>query len=472
MNARWGDITAGEILSPTHGTLVSGFPEAVFSGLSTDSREIGEGYLFWALKGERFDGHDFTGQAVEKGACGLVLEEKSRAAVLSRRGLAVIRVSDSLQALGDLASWWRHQHRARVIAVTGSVGKTTTKEMTAGILQQGAPTLKNEGNFNNLIGLPLTLFSLEERHGRAVLEMGMNRPGEIARLTEIADPDVGLITNVARAHLEGLGDIGGVARAKAELLERISAEGKAIVNGDDEVLMGVASSLEKRFLTFGLGSGNDVRAAKVVSLGREGISFEIRAQGQTIPVRLRVPGLQNVYNALAAASSALCLEESPDHIVKGLEAFRGIKGRFMVAPILGGVTLVDDTYNSNPSSLRAAIEAVRDLAAGRDRVIVGLGEMMELGDETISAHREAGEMVAEIDACYFVAMGEHAQEMIDGAIRHGLPPERVQRVSAHEEMVRHIREVMKEGDLILLKGSRRMGLEKVAQGLKNDSAQA
>jgi UDP-N-acetylmuramoyl-tripeptide--D-alanyl-D-alanine ligase len=466
MTAKWGEITAGDMVSPVQGKLIAGPPESVFLGLSTDSRNILPGQLFWALKGERYDGHDFLKQAVDKGAAGVVIEKDHQPEFPRGSDLVVITVSDTLEALGDLARWWRHQHPVQVVAITGSVGKTTTKEMAASILGLNTVTLKNKGNFNNLVGLPLTLFLLEEVHRRAVLEMGMNRFGEIARLTEIADPDVGLITNVGRAHLEGLGDIKGVARAKVEMVEKISDDSQAVLNGDDELLMSVASPFRKKVMTYGLGANNDIRAAKIQNLGREGLSFELQYFGQSQTVRLRVPGLQNVFNALGASAIAICLKESPVHIVKGLGGFEGIRGRFMIAPLPHGITLVDDTYNSNPSSLKAAIESVKELAKNGGRVIIGLGEMMELGDEAVPAHVEAGSMVAELGAHCFIAMGEHAPEMIEGAVNAGFPSERTVMVSTHEEMVQEIRDVMIDGDVILLKGSRRVHLEKVAESLK------
>ena len=466
MTAKWGAITAGEIISPVQGELISGRPESVLAGLSTDSRNIMPGQLFWALKGERYDGHNFLKQAVHMGAAGVVLKKGSHAKLTSTNGLVVIAVDDTLKALGDLAHWWRHQHTVQVAAITGSVGKTTTKEMAASILGLDAVTLKNKGNFNNLVGLPLTLFLLEEAHGKAVLEMGMNRTGEIARLTEIADPDVGLITNVGRAHLEGLGDIKGVARAKAELLEKLSKDSQAVLNGDDELLMSVASPVRKEVITYGLRAGNDIRAEKIQNLGREGVSFELKYFGHSEPIKLRIPGFQNVFNALGASGIAICLKESPDHIVKGLNGFEGIKGRFMLVSVPGGITLVDDTYNSNPSSLKAAFDSVKELVVDTGRVIIGLGEMLELGDETVSAHLEAGSMVTALGAHYFVAIGEHAPEMIEGAVNKGFPPERAIEVATPEEMVQKIKDVMKGGDLILLKGSRRMRLEKVAEELK------
>ena len=465
MTARWGKITAGEIISPIRGELTSGLPETVLDGLSTDSREITTGHLFLALKGEKYDGHNFVRQAIDKGATCIVIQRGCRSEIPSDRGIAVIAVPDTLKALGDLAGWWRHQHNACVAAITGSSGKTTTKEMTASILGQSAATLKNKGNFNNLIGLPLTIFLLEEGHRWAVLEMGMNRLGEIARLTEIADPDIGLITNVARAHLEGLGDIKCVARAKVELLEKISSDSRVVLNGDDELLMEVASPLRKDIMTYGIGPGNDVKAYGIKSLGRDGISFKLQYQGDSTTIRLRIPGRQNILNALAASAIAFCLKEPAGHIAEGLNSFEGIKGRFMLTTIPGGVTLVDDTYNSNPSSLKAAIDSLEELVVENGKVIVGLGEMMELGDETVPAHLEAGGMVAELGAHYFMALGEHARWMVEGAISKGFPVGRAIVVSTHREMAEKLRDVMKKGDLILLKGSRKACLEKVVESL-------
>ena len=295
--------------------------------------------------------------------------------------------------------------------------------------------------------------------------MGMNRPGEISRLTEITDPDVGLITNVGRAHLEGVGSVEGVARAKVELLEKMSPRALAILNGDDDLLMRAAGAFPVKPITFGEGPQNQVRAEKIRNLGREGFSFDIHWEGESFPLRLRVPGLQNVQNALAAAAIALSMAVSTDRIQEGLRGFEGIKGRFQVVPLAAGSTLIDDTYNSNPSSLRAALQSLRALAPQGAKVIVGLGEMLELGDETVPGHLEAGEMVAEADADWFVALGDHAPEMIRGAIHTGYPPERAIRVKDHHEMGTKIIEVMKPGDLVFLKASRRIGLERVAERL-------
>jgi UDP-N-acetylmuramoyl-tripeptide--D-alanyl-D-alanine ligase len=462
-------MTAGKILSPIKGELLRGSRDRLFSGISTDSRTVGKGQLFWALRGETFDGHGFVKEAIKKGAAGVVVNKDWTAHLPANTRASIIGVSDTLKALGDLARWWRRRFKARVAAITGSGGKTTTKEMTSAILSLEGLTLKNEGNFNNLIGLPLSLFLLEKSHRYAVLEMGMNRPGEIGRLTEIADPDIGLITNVGRAHLEGVGSIEGVARAKVELLHKMAPRALAILNGDDRILMQAAAAFRKKPVTFGQGLQNPVRADKIRNLGREGFSFDIHWEGKSFSVRLRVPGFHNVYNALAAAAIGLSLNLSIDRIQEGLSQFEGIKGRFKVVPLPDGSILIDDTYNSNPSSLRLALESLRALAPQGRRLIVGLGEMLELGEETEARHVEAGEMVADAGADWLVALGDHAPEMIRGALDNGFPRKRAIRVKDHKEMGAKIREVMKPGDLVFLKASRRLGLDRVADRLRENA---
>ena len=466
MSIAWGEITAEEILSPINGTLFSGKRHTVLAGVSTDSRKIRPGELFWALKGKRYDGHEFVEKALDSGAAGIVVQEGYDLKISRAAGRVVIAVADTLKALGDLAGWWRRRHNVRVVAITGSAGKTTTKEMTATILDLGSRTSKSRGNFNNLIGLPLTLLGVDERHRNSVLEMGMNRPGEIARLTEIADPDIGIITNVGMAHLEGVGDLEGVAMAKAELIDKISSNGYLILNGDDRLLMNTAAAFQKEVITFGVERENDVRAANIQDMGRDGISLDIQYQGNSWPVRLKVPGYQNVSNALAAAAAALCLNEPTENIIEGLGRFAGVKGRFMVARVPGGAIVVDDTYNANPLSLKAALYSIQSLADGGGRIFVGLGEMMELGDAAVSAHLEAGRKVAELNPHLFLAMGEHAQEMVKGAVVSGVPLDHTEVVKTHMEMVRRIRDELREGDLIFLKGSLKMGLFRVVDGLK------
>jgi UDP-N-acetylmuramoyl-tripeptide--D-alanyl-D-alanine ligase len=476
MTVGWGNITVKEILDPIGGAVISGVPETILTGISTDSRTTREGELFWALVGETYDGHDFALKAIEKEAAAIVVERewihsqgagKGLDSVQSRLpDLAVISVDDTLKALGDLAAWWRRRHTLKVVAITGSSGKTTTKEMTAGILELGHRTLKNQGNFNNLIGLPLTLLGLTQNHEFAVLEMGMNHPGEIARLTEIADPDVGVILNVGMAHLEGLSDLDGVARAKTEMMDKMSSKGLMILNGDDAFLMGRASLFSKRKITFGLGKENDVRATGIKDNGPQGTRFSLEYRGNTWPVHVKAPGFHHLKNALAAAAVALSLDESAENIIKGLATFSAIRGRFEVIALDGGILLVDDTYNANPSSLGAAVESVGSLVRQGGGMIVGLGEMLELGDAAVHAHREAGRKVAAGGASWFFAIGAHARDMVESARTAGMPEDRLKIVETHDEMVREIGNVMSEGDLIFLKGSRKMHLEKVVEGLR------
>jgi UDP-N-acetylmuramoyl-tripeptide--D-alanyl-D-alanine ligase len=468
----WGVIKAADIVTPIQGTLLHGSSETVFSGLSTDSRNIREGVLFLALHGEKHDGHAFLKEAVSKGAAGVVVQRGRPWEVPSGTEVVTIEVSDTLRGLGDLACWWRHQHKVRVVGITGSAGKTTTKEMAASILGLSGATLRNKGNFNNLIGLPLSLFLLSEAHQTAILEMGMNRAGEIARLTEIADPDVGLITNVAKAHIEGLGSIQGVAKAKAELLEKMAKRSQAILNGDDELLMKTAAPLRREMLTFGFAPRNDVHPHALQNLGREGFSFEIRYEGNVIPLRLRVPGIQNVYNALAASAIALALREPPERIAQGLSAFEGMAGRFTVSALPNGCVLVDDTYNANPHSLKAALDSLKAVVPTGGRIIVALGDMLELGDETVPSHVEAGEWVAEIGASYFVALGAQAPLLIQGARSKGTPSDRSAVAKDHQDMAERIMKEWKSGDLVFLKGSRRIGLEKVVDHLKAKALEA
>jgi UDP-N-acetylmuramoyl-tripeptide--D-alanyl-D-alanine ligase len=296
--------------------------------------------------------------------------------------------------------------------------------------------------------------------------MGMNRPGEIGRLTEIARPDIGLITNVGRAHLEGVRDIKGVARAKTELLEKISLKSRVIINGDDDLLLKEASLFKRDLVTFGTRRGNDIRADNIKIHGKGGFSFRFIYKDTSFPLRIKVPGSYNIFNALAASSIALFMNIDLEDISKGLDGFRGIKGRFAFDYLPGDILLIDDTYNSNPSSLKAAIDSLNDIAGDGGRIIIGLGEMMELGDETLSAHREAGRMVAELGAAYFCALGDHAGEMIKGAREKGFDPAKATEAKSHKDMVQKIENIMEKGDLIFLKGSRKAGLEQVIRGLK------
>lgn len=467
MAPTWGKIDLEQIARILGGRLIGLGQRSLVNGISTDSRTIRPGQLFWALEGERFDGHDFVLEALSKGACGAVVREGYLSGDIELEGPALIGVPDTLEALGRLAQWWRKECKdTRLAAVTGSAGKTTTKEMAAAILGIRHEILKTQGNLNNLIGLPLTILGLEDRHARAVIEMGMNRPGEIARLTQISDPDVGVITNVGRAHLEGVGTLEGVARAKLEMAHEMRAQAPLVLNGDDFTLMEHASSIKREMLTFGLGQGNWIRAGSIEDLGLDGTRFRIHVDGREMDVRLRVPGLQNIYNALAAAALCLLLGEDLDNISQGLEGYGGLKGRFQVKKIPPGVTLVDDTYNSNPLSLKRAFECITTTAGDSSRVIVVLGDMLELGEHSVSAHREAGAWVARLGPRLAIFTGAFAREFKRGAVEEGMDPQRVRIEDSHHEIVRSVTGELKQGDLIFLKASRLVGLDRVVELLE------
>jgi UDP-N-acetylmuramoyl-tripeptide--D-alanyl-D-alanine ligase len=468
MAARWGEITVREVASAMGGRIVSGPPDAPLSGLSTDSRTLTPGQVFLALRGERYDGHDFLSDAVNGGAAGVIVETLTSVPLeVSAQNLAVITVKSTLDALGDLALWWRKHWPGRVIAITGSNGKSTTKEMAASILFLEANIKKSPGNYNNLIGLPLTILSLKGVHQAAVLEMGMNRPGEIRRLAQIADPHIGLITNIAQAHLEGLGNLQGVVEAKAELLEMMSSHATAILNGDDQQYPELASRFSGRTITFGLGHTNAVRAENIRKVDDNAQAFDICLPEERIPVRIRLPGIHNVLNALGAAAIAYGLSLSKGSIARGLEQFVPLKGRFQVTRLNGDIRIIDDTYNANPSSLGAALNTVQELRSEKQGLVVGLGEMLELGTQAPQLHRDAGRLIAETGTRYLVALGEHGAEIVKGACKGGMDSGQTHLATSHGEMIDVLKAQVREHDIVFLKGSRRAFLDKVVEGIKD-----
>ncbi len=464
----WGTVTAGDILGPVRGRLVSGNAETRITGISTDSRQIAPGNMFWSLRGERFDGHSFIPMVLSGNGAGAVAEESYIAACNEPSTFGdkvIVGVHDTLQALGELAGWWRKQHHAKVIAVTGSAGKTTTKELIGYILSCDGRVLKNRGNFNNLIGLPLTLLNMNKTHEIAVVEMGMNRPDEIGRLTEIADPDIGVITNVGMAHLEGVGDFNGVVRAKAELAQKMSDNGILVINGDNPDLVDEVSKYRTDFITFGFEEHNHVRGRDVLHMGSKGMSFRICCREKCWSAKTGLPGLHMVSNALAAFSACMHAGVPVEDIITGIGSFRGVRGRFQVISLPGNITLIDDTYNASPSSLKAALESIKNMLCGSGRIIVALGDMLELGDSSFLLHRQSGRNVADINADYLVVLGDLCAELIKGAVSAGMPASHIRHVDSHKDMAEAIRERMCSGCVILVKGSRRMGLENVILNL-------
>lgn len=454
--------TLAQVLLATGGRLWGKRTEACFRLVSTDSRTVEAGDLFVALRGDKFDGHAFVAEVLAKGAAGLILEEPPAAPV----PVPVVLVPDTLTALGDLA----HYRRSRmgdlqVLAVTGSSGKTTVKEMTAAILGQQHQVLKSRGNFNNLIGLPLSLLPVEEHHEFAVLEMGMNRPGEIARLAEIALPDAACITNVQEAHLAGLASIEGVAKAKGELFAGMKAWGTLVVNLDDPRVRRLARRLSHAKITFGRAAAADVRATHIRGLGEAGMSFTLVIGDWRQRVRLAALGVHNVQNALAAAALCLAAGLAPAEIAAGLAAYRPFAKRLQLQPFIGGLKLIDDTYNANPASMLAALETVHNLRRER-KVVAVLGDMLELGARSVAAHRFVGENAARLDFDYLLAVGEFAGEVVAAARRAGMGEEQARACRDKAEIRAWLEQSLAEGlltadDLVLVKGSRGMRMETI-----------
>lgn len=442
----------------TGGHLMQNGASVELQGISTDSRTIQPGDLFVPLRGKNFDGHDYLTQAVQQGAAACLSEE-----MVSGLLVPVIKVNDTLKALGDLAAAIRRQFSGPVVGITGTSGKTTCKEMLASILASMGPGLKSSGNFNNLIGVPLTLFNLQPEHEWAVIEMGMSARGEIERLSEIAAPDVGLITNVGAGHLENFDSLSGVARAKGELFISLPKDGIALINIDDaEVrILPVANGAKK--VTFGTAAAAEIKADNIESQNGA-VRFVLTYKGISKKVLLPLPGRHNVINALAAAAAAKVLGVGLQEIVDGLQSFKPCPGRMELIELPGDIVLLEDSYNANPLSVHAALDALRDLGVQGKRTAV-LADMLELGQSAPELHRQIGKIAAKHTDWLFT-LGSLAAEIAHGAKEEGMPADRVFEASSHEELAEMLIAKLKAGDRILIKGSRGMRMEKVTAALR------
>jgi UDP-N-acetylmuramoyl-tripeptide--D-alanyl-D-alanine ligase len=464
-------LTLEEVLKVTRGSLIQGGASTFFRGVSTDSRTVAEGDLFIALKGPRFDGHHYALEALGKKAGGVLIEEDKVGDIRwnGDRSKTVISVKDTLSALGDIARDWRRKQGIPLVALTGSNGKTTTKEMIGACLETTFPVLKTKGNLNNLIGVPLTLLTLTEKERVAVLEMGMNVPGEIRRLTEIAEPDVGLITNIQMVHLEGLGSLERLKEEKGELFRRMRRDGTILVNQDDPRVMDLASHYPGQKITFGTEHAADVMAKEIRLRGAGGTSFTLLLEGEAMEIHLPLLGRHFVPNALSAVAIACLFGVEVQQIKEALENFQPFPMRMEVVPLKGGTTLINDAYNANPYSTKLALETLAE-AKGKGRAIAVLGDMLELGSFTQEAHEEVGKKVRELSIDFLLALGEEASTVVRSAIRHGFPMERARVVENHSAAISLLREMIQDGDWILIKGSRRMAMEKIVGGLAEGRA--
>ena len=422
--------------------------DTIFAGVSTDSRAVSAGQLFFALKGARFDAHAFAADVLAAGAAAVVVDHE-----LDSAGVQIV-VDDTRLALGRLAAHWRSQFDIPLIAITGSNGKTTVKEMVSSIARVAfgeAHVHATSGNFNNDIGLPLTLFKLGAEHACLILEMGMNHPGELSYLSALARPTVALVNNAQAAHLEGLGSVEAVAHAKGEIYEGLAADGVGIVNAEDQyAALWAGLVAPRRCVTFGREQG-DVRAV----LLPDGSVCLHTPQGD-ISVDLAVPGAHNLSNAAAAAAGCLALGIEPDAVRRGLNAFHGVKGRLQKKRGYFGASIIDDTYNANPGSVRAAIEVLRREAGQR---LLVLGDIGELGEDSLQLHRELGEAAREAGIDGFFTLGEHTRAA------HAAFGEGAHHFDNVEDLVAALVARLGKDVTVLVKGSRFMKMERVVHSI-------
>ena len=447
-------FTLGEI-GEFLGALTEGAPGArqiPIKGVKIDSREVNEGDLFVAVKGQNLDGHEFISQAFAKGAFAAVIA-KSFTSNSPKENEILLRVDDTLYALGEIAKYYRDKAYAKVIAVTGSNGKTTAKNMIYAVISNHAKAIKSQGNFNNLYGLPLSIFGLSEDTEYAVFELGMSRSGEISRLGEIASPDIGVITNIGPVHLEFFKDLRDIASAKLELVERIKTGGVIIINGDDELLKSRDEINKLKSIKFGLSYNNDIYPTDLSFDNNQFPSFKIDGA----EISLRYPGIHNVYNALAAYSVAVA-----EGIEKSLaaEALNRLKPEGLRSRVIdkSGISFFIDCYNANPVSMKYAIDTLAAMECNGRRIAV-LGDMLELGESSDRFHREIGKHAKKAGLDILLGFGEFAHGIVEEFGKGG------EHFKEKTELISHLKKILGSGDLILFKGSRGMALEEIADNI-------
>jgi UDP-N-acetylmuramoyl-tripeptide--D-alanyl-D-alanine ligase len=448
-------VTLNQLLAATGGRPSVGAANAVtFTRVTTDSRTVEQGDLFWALRGERHDGHHFTAEAARRGAVACVAQLDSQIP----GGLPAALVADTIQGLKDFAHWYRQRKDALVVGVTGTVGKTTTREMIYSVLQTRFDGSRSPKNFNNHIGLPLSVLEMHDDHDFAVLEMGASNVGEIRELAAVAAPGAGVLTSIGIAHLETFGSPEQIVRAKGELIESLPVDGFAVVNGDDPNCRAIGNRAGCRVLTVGQQGQNTFRASVVRSVGPE---LRFRVDGGAFAVR--AAGLHQLTAALAAVAVAREMGLSTRQIAEGFSQFTPLAGRCHVHD-LGPITLIDDTYNSNPTSMEAACRLLAEWSPAQRRTLV-VGDMAELGTQAGEWHRVAGRTAARMQIDRLAAVGQHASDVVRGAIEQGMPHRQVAECEDINSLLPVLASWSAAGDVVLVKGSRCMQMERVSEWL-------
>jgi len=462
-------FTIRQIIEATKGQLLTNSSinlDAEINGVSTDTRTIKKGELFIPLVGEMFDGHYFVDEAIEKGASAVLIHrEDAKFLPELFSEVAVVKVADTLRALQDLASFQRNRFNIPVVAVTGSNGKTTTKDMIALVLSEKFKVLKTQGNLNNEIGLPLTLLGLEDSHEVAVVEMGMNHLGEIHRLAEIARPNIGVITNIGVSHIQNLGTRENILKAKMEIFDFFTSEDKAILNGDDEFLSKIANELPYQIKYYGTSDIASIKAQDIKLLGEQGISYNLNIEGEIHPMEIPIPGKHNVYNSLAAAAVGSIMGIAMADIAKSLKSYRPGNMRLNIFTTDSNIKVIDDVYNASPDSMKASIEVLKDLGQGRKIAI--LGDMLELGDYSQKGHTEVGEVVAHKGIDILITVGQESKFIVTGASSCGMDNRNIIHLESNKDVIEYLDTLIEQGDRILVKGSRGMKMEEIVEYLRS-----
>ena len=460
-------ISAFEVVSAVEGKLLQGSGEQTFSSVATDTRQLHTGALFFALQGENRDGHDFIPDAEGRGAAGAVVKCLPKG---MQTALALVQVVDPLTALGRLAAWWRRKFPVPCIAITGSSGKSTTKEMAAKILEDRFPVLANEENFNTEIGVPLTLFRLNSDHRALVQELGMRGRGQIALLASLIEPKVGVITNVGTAHVGILGSREAILEAKLELSRCLAPGGTLVVAGDDPTLRKRAMEGAAAVVTFGLKSHNDLHATDVVPDG-PAMRFNMHFATETAQVRLPLAGTHNVLNALAATAATIQLGVGLAEAAASLGALRPLRMRCQPIQTAAGITILNDSYNANPESTQAALQMLSLWPAEGERIAV-LGDMLELGDYAREAHSRIGAEAARLGVNLIVAVGEFAQAVVEGARKTEGYQGKAHLCRTKQEAKKFLLRQVRPGAAVLVKGSRMTGMEEMVEALQSEFSNA
>ncbi|MBT4260735.1 MAG: UDP-N-acetylmuramoyl-tripeptide--D-alanyl-D-alanine ligase [Nitrospina sp.] len=450
-----------ECLRAIGGKNSSGVGDEFFRGVSIDSRTLKKGELFVCIQGDRFDGHNFIKEAQDKQAAAIVLSEESEMGRVRGKTPVVIRVKNTLKALQELALFYRKKMPVKVIGITGTNGKSTTKEMTAAITQKKFKTIKTKGNLNNHIGLPLNIFDLSKTDEIAVMEMGMSAAGEIKRLAEIAKPEIGVVTNISEGHLVHLKTLKKVQAAKGELFDSLSEKETAIVNADDPLVLELAKSVRAKVITYGIYKGADIKAENICPMDREGFKLSVNFSGKNIPMCIPFLGECNIYNALAAIATSWSLGIAPDDIKQGLMAAKLLANRFEVSEHRG-VTIINDSYNANPRSMKEALKILAKYKCKGRRFFI-VGEMLELGDLSKPAHKALGVDVAKYSIDYLVTVGELSSHVAKSAVASGMNKKNTAIASGYECAVAFIKKHSRSGDCLLVKGSRGSKMEEVVR---------